>query len=53
LTEKQSFLFSSGSNSVGVDEVIENGGDKEELANMQDARRKRLEEAKANSISAQ
>ncbi len=44
--------LSSGSNGVGIDEVIENE-DEEALANMQDARRKRLEEAKANIISAQ
>ena len=42
--------LSSGSNGVGADEVIENGGDEEALL---DARRKRLEEAKANIVSAQ
>ena len=45
--------LSSGSNGVGVDQVFENGGDEEALANMQDARIKRLEEAKANIVSAQ
>ena len=45
--------LSSGSNGVGADEVIGNGDDEETLANMLDARRKRLEEAKANIVTAQ
>ena len=32
--------LSSGSNGVGADEVIENGGDEEALGTMLDARRK-------------
>ena len=43
----------SSSNGIGAHEVIESGGDKEALTNMLDARRKRLEEAKANIVSAQ
>ena len=45
--------LSSSSNGIGAHEVIESGGDKEALTNMLDARRKRLEEAKANIVSAQ
>ena len=41
----------NGSN--GADEIIENDVNEEAIAIMQDARRKRLEEAKANIISAQ
>ena len=41
----------SGSN--GADEIIENDVNEEAIAIMQDAKRKRLEEAKANIISAQ
>ena len=41
----------SGSN--GADEVVENEVNEEAIATMQDARRKRLEEAKANILAQQ
>ena len=45
--------LNSGGNGVGAEKVIKDGADDEVHRNMQDARRRKLEDAKANILSAQ